>query len=80
MNEKLKRIHLYYLESRDEYNMEIEIGNKQRSVSFRMNNNQTRKVIEPLISTLCDACAMNANELKQECINALGVNSNENNA
>ena len=80
MNEKLKRISLYYFESRDEYNMEIEIGNEQRSVSFKMNNKQTREAIEPLISALCDACSMNANELKQQCINALGLNSNEKSA
>lgn len=60
MNEKLKRIYLYYFECKDEYKMEIEIGNEQRSVSFKMNAEQTRKAIEPLISALCDACAVNA--------------------
>lgn len=80
MNEKLKRINLYYFESRDEYRMEIEIGNEERAVSFKMNNKQTRNVIEPLISAICDACAVNASELKQECINALGVNNNEKSA
>lgn len=80
MNEKLKKIYLNYFEYKDEYKMEIEIGNEQRSVSFKMNDEQTRKALEPLISVLCDACAVNANELKQQCINALGVNSNEQSA
>lgn len=76
MNEKLKKIYLYYFECKDEYKMEIEIGNEQRSVSFKMNDEQTRKAIEPLISALCDACAVNAGELKQEVINSLEKKDN----
>ena len=76
MNEKLKRINLYYFECRDEYKMEIEIGNEERAVSFKMNNRQTRNVIEPLISAICDACAVNASELKQKVINSLEKKDN----
>ena len=76
MNEKLKRIYLYYFECKDEYTMNVEIGNEERSVSFKMNDEQTRKAIEPLISVLCDACAMNASELKQEVINSLEKKEN----
>lgn len=76
MNEKLKKIYLNYFEFKDEYKMEIEIGNEQRSVNFKMNDEQTRKALEPLISTLCDACAVNAGELKQEVINSLEKKDN----
>lgn len=76
MNEKLKKIYLNYFEYKDEYKMEIEIGNEQRSVSFKMNDEQTRKALEPLISVLCDACAVNAGELKQEVINSLEKKEN----
>lgn len=77
---KLKKIWIFYAEYKDEYTMNVEIGNEERSVSFKMNDEQTRKAIEPLIPALCDACAVNANELKQQCINALGLNGNEQNA
>ena len=73
---KLKKIWLFYTEYKDEYTMNVEIGNEERSVSFKMNDEQTRKVIEPLISALCDACAVNAGELKQEVINSLEKKEN----
>ena len=41
-----------------------------------MNNKQTRTAIEPLIAALCDACAVNASELKQEVINSLEKKDN----
>ena len=40
---KLKKIYLFYSDFQNQYSMEVEIGNKVRKVSFKMDDAQTRK-------------------------------------
>lgn len=72
---KLKKIYLYYSEFRDEYSMDVTIGDKSREFTFKMDNKQTRKAIIPLLDVLCDTCAFSASELKRDVVAA--VNGNE---
>lgn len=68
---KLKKIYLFYSDFSEEYSMEIEIGNEKRKVSFKMDDAQTRKAITPLLDALCEACAVEAGELKRQAMAAI---------
>lgn len=68
---KLQKIYLFYSDFRDQYTMEVEIGNEVRKVSFKMDDAQTRKAITPLLDALCEACEVEAGELKRQVFAAV---------
>lgn len=72
---KLKKLYLYYSEYRNEYSMDVTIGDKERELTFKLDNKHTRKTILPMLEAICDACNVAASELKRDVIAA--VNSED---
>lgn len=68
---KLHHIYLHYNKFSEQYSMEVAVGDDLREIKFKMNDNQAREAIAPILNAICDACAMSAAELKKDIIAAV---------
>lgn len=65
---RISSMHLYYNDFQDEYSLTVTIGDAKTAVTFKMNDEQTRKAIIPFIDAVCDACAVAAEDLKKKLL------------
>lgn len=70
---KIKSIHIYYGEFKQTYDATITVGTEKTSLEFKLNDQQTRELLRPLADTICQACAVNAEEIKRQIVAELEV-------
>lgn len=74
---KIKSIWVSYREVSDKYVAKIGIGDEEKLLEFKLNDQQTRELLRPLADTICAACAVNAEDIKRKIVADLEIKTED---